>query len=144
MHHNELRRVGIAVVIARGHCLIGPRNLPSRPDPIFEFPGGKCEYGETHKQAALRECLEETGLDVEPVTLMIAKQHRYNVRTLDIEFWECRLSPEPYDDQPLPQPTAPFFWTPLSQLGDYPVFPANEEIVQGLTNRHDRHVSGNA
>lgn len=132
MPYNELRRVGIAVVIARSQCLIGPRNLPSRPDPIFEFPGGKCEPGETHRQAALRECLEETGLDVEPLALMIAKQHRYNIRTLDIEFWHCRLAFERFDDQPLPTPTAPFFWTPLANLANYPVFPANEELVQSL------------
>ncbi len=135
MPYHELRRVGIAVVIARGHCLIGPRHIPTRSDQIYEFPGGKCEYGETHRQAALRECLEETGLDVEPILLMVAKQHRYNIRTLDIEFWECRLIFEPYEDDPLPAPTAPFFWTPISRLAEFPVFPANEEIVQTLLAR---------
>lgn len=59
--------VALALVERQGRWLVS-RRAPGR---IFagrwEFPGGKIELGETPDQAAVREVLEETGLQVTPV-----------------------------------------------------------------------------
>lgn len=58
------RAIGIAVVIHAGRVLVGIRG-PDGPLPgLAEFPGGKCEPGETPEACAIRECAEESGLAV--------------------------------------------------------------------------------
>ncbi|MEN1970296.1 RNA deprotection pyrophosphohydrolase [Lentibacillus sp. N15] len=42
--------------------------LTDHKDRGYEFPGGKVEKGETAKQAAIREVMEETGGAVEKIT----------------------------------------------------------------------------
>lgn len=54
----------IAVLVHEGRALLVRRANP--PDAgLWGFPGGKIEYGETVKAAALRELLEETGIQAQ-------------------------------------------------------------------------------
>ena len=59
--------IAIAVVEHEGRFLIGQRPAGVPLAGLWEFPGGKIEPGETPEAAAVRECLEETGLGVEPL-----------------------------------------------------------------------------
>jgi 8-oxo-dGTP pyrophosphatase MutT (NUDIX family) len=55
----------VAAVIAYGdRLLVCPRPLHKRHRGLWEFPGGKCEPGETDTQTAERELREELGVDV--------------------------------------------------------------------------------
>ena len=56
--------IAVAVVEHRGKYLIGRRPEGAALAGLWEFPGGKVEPGESPADAARRECLEETGLDV--------------------------------------------------------------------------------
>ena len=51
--------VAVAVVIGPGGVLAGRRRDGT---PLWVFPGGRIEAGETPAQAAVRECVEETGV----------------------------------------------------------------------------------
>jgi 8-oxo-dGTP diphosphatase len=54
----------IAVVIREDQALLVRRANP--PDTgLWGFPGGKIEFGETVREAAIRELLEETGVQAE-------------------------------------------------------------------------------
>lgn len=56
--------IGVAAVIWKGpHVLLIQRGQPPR-EGEWSLPGGHQEYGETVRQAAVREVLEETGLKV--------------------------------------------------------------------------------
>ena len=55
--------VGIAIVDDRKVLLVQKRSGPFTG--LWGVPGGKIEYGETRVEAAHREVLEETGLEIE-------------------------------------------------------------------------------
>ena len=55
----------IAAVVSRGdELLVCQRPLEKRHGGLWEFPGGKCEPGESDADAARRELHEELGVDV--------------------------------------------------------------------------------
>lgn len=58
-HSQKLLSCGILIVSPAGILLAHATRTPR-----WDIPKGKIEPGETPKQAALRECLEETGLDL--------------------------------------------------------------------------------
>lgn len=59
----------IAVVIHEDRALLVRRANP--PDAgLWGFPGGKIEFGETVKNAAIRELLEETGTHAEALDII--------------------------------------------------------------------------
>jgi len=63
----ETPRIGVgAVVIQEGRVLLVKRGHPPQ-NGEWSIPGGLLEIGETMRQAAAREALEETGLVVEPL-----------------------------------------------------------------------------
>ena len=58
----------VAAVIADGdRLLVCQRPLHKRHGGLWEFPGGKCEPGESDAVAVQRELLEELGVEVRSV-----------------------------------------------------------------------------
>jgi len=118
--------IAVAVVRHGRQVLIGPRP-PGKPlAGLWEFPGGKVRPGESARQAAVRECLEETGLRIRITGLEAATRHRYDYGAVRIRFFAA----EPIDPQPLP--AEPFRWVPIADLADYRFPPANDVILKRL------------
>ena len=118
--------IAIAVIEQGQQLLIGPRpdNLPL--GGRWEFPGGKVEPGETPPEAAVRECLEETGLAIEVSHVLGRHRHEYEHDHVDLYFYACRTV------DASAQPKAPFQWVPRMQLAEYRFPEANREIVLQL------------
>ncbi len=53
-----------AAIIDRGRLLAARRTRPPELAGAWEFPGGKVEPGETERQALVRECREELGVEI--------------------------------------------------------------------------------
>jgi nucleoside triphosphatase len=66
--------VGALVVNAKGDVLVV---RSSKWKNLFTVPGGHIELGERAEDAVKREVKEETGLDVEPVKLLLVQQAIY-------------------------------------------------------------------
>ena len=119
-------RIAIAVVEHHGRYLIGRRPVGVPLAGYWEFPGGKVQAGETAEQAAARECLEETGLEVAVGEPYPAVVHQYAHGKVALEFLACRpLEPEQV-------PHSPFRWVLAADLGEYQFPEANGGLVAYL------------
>lgn len=123
-----VKTIGIGIVESQGRYLVGVRHADQVLAGMSEFPGGKCEPDESPQDCVIRECREETGLDVEPVELLQIKRFDYAHGSVELHFWKCRLLAENQ------QPRAPFRWTSVEELAVLPFPEANAEVVRMIQN----------
>jgi 8-oxo-dGTP diphosphatase len=95
---------------------------------LWEFPGGKCERGETPATAAARECLEEAGIPVTVERLRMAITHRYPHGLLELSYFDCRLA----DASAQPALGSGFSWVPAARLQVLAFPEANERVLAEL------------
>jgi mutator protein MutT len=105
--------VAIALVRHNGCYLVGRRGPDGPLADYHEFPGGKCRPGESPEACAVRECREETGLDIEVIRLRHAIEHTYSYGRVRLHFFDCRIRS---DSNPA-QASAGFAWVPVHELG---------------------------
>ena len=120
--------IGVAVVEHEGWYLVGIRNDDGPLAGYAEFPGGKCEPAEPPRECAIRECLEETGLLVEPVELLFQTTFEYPHGTVDLNFWQCRLT----DPRDITDDHQGFRWIAAGALGDMNFPEANAPLLELL------------
>ena len=118
--------IAVAVVEHDGRFLVGRRPDGVALAGLWEFPGGKVRPAETPQQAAVRECLEETGLAVRIGSAYPQVLYRYEHGLLRLDFFVAT----PID--PDQQPSEPFRWVAREELGDYEFPPANETLIRQL------------
>jgi 8-oxo-dGTP diphosphatase len=129
-----MTRVGIAL-IRRGDCYLIRRRpeLPGSPMPgRWEFPGGKCEAGESPEDATRRESEEETGLAVRVSSLRRVIKHHYPHGSVELHYFDCETSE--LDAEPAPD--TGFRWVASTELTalDFPEAngPVLEELARGV------------
>ena len=103
--------------------MIGQREPGTSLAGFWEFPGGKIENGETPEAAAVRECLEETGLVVRVVGAYPTTSHDYQHASLRLHFLACEVVDA---RRSLPDR---FRWAAAKELESYPFPPANREMM---------------
>jgi 8-oxo-dGTP diphosphatase len=124
--------IAIAVVEQESRFLIGQRPVGVVLAGLWEFPGGKIEAGETPEAAAVRECLEETGLEVVPLFRYPNELHDYAHGSVQLHFIGCR----PSGSAELPRP--PFRWIPREELSQYEFPAGNRHVLDLLACKENR------
>lgn len=111
--------------------LVGRRSDDQVLGGFDELPGGKCEPGESIEHAVVRECKEETSLNVSVIAHRLTCRHTYPHGELELHFFDCRWDGESNDEHPSPQ----FQWWTVHEVlgGNFP--PANRELLQSLADR---------
>lgn len=127
------KRIGIAVVEQEGWYLVGTRPEGAPLAGYAEFPGGKCEPGESPEECAVRECREETGLLVRGERLLLRQAHCYAHGAVDLSFWLCR----PVEPVVLTAGCRGFRWCPAIELSALRFPEGNASVVQLLVKRAD-------
>ena len=84
-----------AVVERDGHFLVTRRLRGAHLEGCWEFPGGKCEPGESHAECLAREIDEELGAGVRVGREVFSVEHAYPERTVELHFFACELVGEP-------------------------------------------------
>lgn len=119
-------QIAIAVVERDGQFLVGERPKGKPLAGYAEFPGGRVELGETSEQAAVRECLEETGIEVTLIGSYDDRLHDYAHDRLHLHFFACR----PMDAAQ--QPRHPFRWVARAELRRLSFPAANRRLLDIL------------
>lgn len=124
------KKIGIAVVEYNDHFLIGVRGEGAPLSGLAEFPGGKCQKDETPAACAIRECREESGLEVQVMRLLDQRTHSYPHGTVELHFWLC----EPLNPESVAENHQGFRWVHREELSALHFPEANQDIVGILTN----------
>jgi mutator protein MutT len=88
--------VVVAAVIERdGQVLVTRRPAGTHLAGLWEFPGGKCEPGETHEACLVREIQEELGVVATVGAEIVAVEHEYPEKRVRLHFHRCAVDGEP-------------------------------------------------
>ena len=87
--------VTAAVIEQDGRYLVTRRLEGAHLEGYWEFPGGKCEPGESLEACLRRELIEELGTDAAIGDELLAVTHEYPERSIELHFIACRLARDP-------------------------------------------------
>jgi 8-oxo-dGTP diphosphatase len=122
-----------AAVIARGDSyLVTRRQQGVHLEGMWEFPGGKCEPGESLTDCLRRELREELGTDAVVGAELLAVTHHYPERSIELHFLSCELAQDPA--ALLGQEMR---WVGRHELRSLQFPPADDELI-GLLQRNER------
>jgi 8-oxo-dGTP diphosphatase len=88
--------VTAAIIQRNGAYLVTQRPAGVHLAGLWEFPGGKCDNGESLEACLAREIREELGCDARVGVELFATTHSYPERRVELHFFECSLIGEPY------------------------------------------------
>ncbi|MDA7979134.1 MAG: NUDIX domain-containing protein [Pirellulales bacterium] len=123
----SISQVGIGIVRCQRKYLVGVRARETILGGFAEFPGGKCDPGEPIEDTVIRECLEETGLNVDVQRLLACTRHTYEHGELELSFFLCA----PASGQ-CESPQGSFRWVEKCDLATMRFPPANDVVLRML------------
>jgi 8-oxo-dGTP diphosphatase len=122
--------VAAAVVERDERVLLTRRQAGVHLAGHWEFPGGKCDPGETLRACLARELREELAVDATVGEELFATVHDYPERRIEIHFLRCELH-----GAPAPQQGQELRWVPRRELDTLAFPPADAELVRRLARR---------
>jgi 8-oxo-dGTP diphosphatase len=87
--------VTAAVIERDGRFLVTRRLKGTHLEGTWEFPGGKCDAGETLTDCLARELREELDVASHIGVEAFATTHAYPERSVELHFFRCELLGEP-------------------------------------------------
>jgi 8-oxo-dGTP diphosphatase len=121
--------VTAAVIEADGRFLVTRRLQGVHLEGYWEFPGGKCEPGESLDTCLRRELREELGCDAIVGEELLAVRHDYPERVIELHFVACRLTSEP-----IPLLGQEMRWVTREELSSLKFPPADDELIALLAS----------
>lgn len=126
------RIVVTAAVIEQDDAFLVTRRIKGvHLEGFWEFPGGKCDPGESHVACLAREILEELGTGVVVGPEIFSVEHAYPERVVELHFFECALTGEPS-----PLLGQEMRWAPRAELRALDFPPADAELIDRLMDQN--------
>lgn len=119
--------VGVGVIIERGGKILVGRRLVSHGSGTWQIPGGHLEFGEEIADAAIREAVEETGLQCEYQRVICVN----NDIAYDKHYVSIGVLLYSTDGEPLSETgkTSDWYWCDPKKLPS-PFFPHSEKVIR--------------
>jgi 8-oxo-dGTP diphosphatase len=125
------RIVVTAAVIQRNDAyLVTRRPAGVHLEGCWEFPGGKCEPGESHDACLRREIDEELGVGVRVGRKIMQVAHDYPDRIVELHFFDCELLGDP-----AARLGQEMRWVARDELRTLDFPPADRELLELLRRR---------
>ena len=116
--------VAAAVVERDGQFFVTRRQAGAHLEGYWEFPGGKCDPGETLEACLRRELREELGVEATIGHKLLSTSHIYPERRVELHFFLVTLQGEP-----VAQLGQQMQWVQRSELTSLKLPPADDELV---------------
>jgi len=116
--------VTAAVVEVGGRFLVTRRQKGVHLEGFWEFPGGKCDAGESLDACLLRELREELNIDARIGAEILSTRHDYPDRSVELHFFSCELL-----GRPAPQLGQEMRWVSREELSALRFPPADEQLI---------------
>ena len=123
--------VTAAVIDRDGRFLVTRRQQGVHLEGHWEFPGGKCEAGESLDACLVRELREELDVEAQVGEEVLVTTHPYADRSVELHFFRCDLKGEPR-----PLLGQEMRWATREELATLEFPPADAALIQML--RHER------
>ncbi len=120
--------VAAAVIERDGTFLLTRRMRGAHLEGCWEFPGGKCDAGESHAACLQREIVEELDAPVRVGREVFTVSHSYPDRVVELHFFACDLLGEAR--AVLGQEMR---WVRREELESLEFPPADEELIRMLS-----------
>ena len=120
--------VTAAVVERDDRLLVTRRQKGTHLEGCWEFPGGKCDAGESLAACLARELREELDVDARVGDEVFTTTHAYPDRRVELHFFRCELYGEPR-----PQIGQEMRWVRRGELTTLELPPADAELIRILT-----------
>ncbi|UKO96270.1 8-oxo-dGTP diphosphatase MutT [Nostoc sp. UHCC 0870] len=121
--------IGVAVIWNdQQQILIDRRREEGAMGGLWEFPGGKIEFGETVEECIKREIYEELGIVIEVGEHLITIDHTYTHLRVTLTVHHCRL----LSGVPQPLECDEVLWVNLDELEEFTFPQANTQIIAAL------------
>ena len=119
--------VTAAVIDRDGRFLVTRRQKGVHLEGYWEFPGGKCDAGESLEACLARELQEELDVEARVGEEVFITTHTYSDRRVELHFLRCELHGEPR-----PQLGQEMRWVGREELATLAFPPADAELIQLL------------
>ena len=120
--------VTAAVIERDGAFLLTRRVEGTHLEGHWEFPGGKCEPGETLEQCLARELREELGVEASIGHEVFSTRHVYAGRTVQLHFFASEVH-----GIPIAMLGQQMRWVPRAELTTLPFPDADAALVERLS-----------
>jgi len=119
--------VTAAIIERDGRLLVTRRRAGTHLAGAWEFPGGKCEVGESLSECLVRELREELAIDAAVGVEIFTTAHDYLDRRVELHFFRCQSPADP--SSALGQEMR---WVAKEELGQLEFPPADAELIRML------------
>lgn len=128
MHTKPRVRVAAALIKRKELYLITRRKKGVHLEGLWEFPGGKCEIGETFETCLQRELMEELDIVITQPRFFMNHHHEYPEKTVELYFFSCSI----YRGTPKPIGCAEFRWVRIEEFCHFAFPPADVAVLSRL------------
>ncbi len=123
-----ITRVAAALIRRDGRFLACRRPPEKARGGLWEFVGGKLEPGETGREALVRECREELGIEIEAGDEFMQLVHDYPDLTVELTLYKARIA----QGEPKLMEHTELAWVSPTEIDKYEFCPADEAILAKL------------